>query len=191
MIIGLVGKAGSGKDTVGGMICEMDSSAVLTSFALPMKQFVQRVFAFSNEQVYGASDSRNVPDPRYPRPGKECLSPREALQTLGTEWGRALFTDVWADLGLREALELESRGKMVVFTDCRFVNEAEKIHAAGGVLWRISRVACVSSRHASEMEMDSAEMLSLIDLDIDNYFSIQDLRRDVARALDDSKAGDF
>lgn len=63
-IIGLVGRAGCGKDTVKQMLMEIIGAAPL-SFADPMKELAREVFEFSYEQLYGPSDARNHPDPRY------------------------------------------------------------------------------------------------------------------------------
>jgi hypothetical protein len=89
---------------------------------------------------------------------RQPLTPRLALQTLGTQWGRALDPDVWIRITLRRARALcLSRGarhagtripvdagypykiKGVAITDCRFPNEASAIRRAGGVIWRVDR----------------------------------------------------
>jgi hypothetical protein len=41
------------------------------------------------------------------------LTPREAMQTLGTEWGRACYEDVWAALGVRRALGWVVKGDSI------------------------------------------------------------------------------
>lgn len=46
------------------------------------------------------------PDP--PPAELEYLTPRHALQTLGTEWGRSCYQDTWVDYTLRVAKELLS-----------------------------------------------------------------------------------
>lgn len=175
MIIGLVGRAGSGKDTVGGMISRHLGNVHLLSFATPLKQFCRDVFDFSDEQLYGPSECRNAPDPRYPRADGTCLSPREALQTLGTEWGRACWPDVWATLGVRRAQGYHKAGHHAVFTDCRFINEAKAIRSMGGEVWRICRPSSdsVASTHPSELELSSPAMHSLLTGVIHNTDSLE------------------
>ena len=148
MIIGISGKAGSGKDTVADFLVR-DYSYVKVALADEMKRICMRVFDFSYEQLWGPSEKRNEPDLRYPRGEKqlfssgstlvyvdaECsialaeaaaqrplteaekerihdgyfkdfLTPRHALQQLGTEWGRSCYVNVWVDYALRVAKEL-------------------------------------------------------------------------------------
>jgi hypothetical protein len=121
---------GTGKDTVADALAD-EHSFVKVALADPMKRFCQDVYGFSRDQLWGPSSSRNAPDERYPREhtflGPEekkgicaccgwayvpdyklqCyLTPRYALQTLGTEWGRDCFNDTWAGYGMETARQL-------------------------------------------------------------------------------------
>lgn len=112
-IIALTGKAGSGKSTIADILVAQHGF-VAVSLADPMKRFLREIFDFSTDQLWGSSELRNAPDARYPAKvekfmGEEVahwdrpnhLTPRHALQKLGTEWGRAMFEDVWIDYALR------------------------------------------------------------------------------------------
>lgn len=126
MIVGVTGRAGSGKDTVADVLVK-EHGFVKIALADEIKRICRKVFDFSEEQLWGASSKRNEPDRRYPRdhssklsPHCECcgvdmdvfwdtpcyLTPRYALQQLGTEWGRNCYKNVWVDLTLRVAEEL-------------------------------------------------------------------------------------
>ncbi len=174
-LIALAGRAGSGKNTAAQML-----GAHEISFAEPMKRFCQEVFAFSDSQVWGPSEERNRPDPRY-----NGLTARHALQTLGTEWGRACYSDVWAELGVRRAQACGA--PLVVITDCRFVNEARVVRAAGGEVWRIVRpgagLSGAAGLHSSETEQESPEFLKLVTRVVANTGSIEDLRATVCELL--------
>lgn len=94
-----------------------------------------------------------------PKSAPPCfLTPRFALQSLGTEWGRTCFPDIWVKRVLEIANELlmgralyagmhgiHTRGitqsgiKGVAITDVRFLNEVEAIKAAGGKVVRVIR----------------------------------------------------
>lgn len=211
MIIGIVGKAGSGKDAVAGMI----PGAKRFSFADPLKEFCAEVFDWSREQLWGPSELRNVPDKRYPmagnRPsvpggpngcpncrgtsptcqycsggGTAYLTPRYALQQLGTEWGRHCYPDVWAQLGVRKAQAWGNRGygsKIAVFSDCRFINEAVAIRAAGGKIWCVTRsgsgLTGAAGTHPSEVEQEQIQA----DFELQNTGTLEDLKRAVNEAL--------
>lgn len=170
MIIGLSGVAGSGKSTVARYLAQHYSFSCV-AFAAPMKRFCAEVFDFSRDQLYGSSTSRNAPDPRYTRDDGVPLTPRYALQKLGTDWARHCHASVWVDLGLRTARKLmttpgldydDERGFLnvggyrcrgVAITDCRFKNELEAVRAAGGILWRCTRPGTLAGdMHPSERE---------------------------------------
>ncbi len=184
-IVALTGKAWSGKDTVAGFL-----GGKVMPFAGPIKEFCQQVFDFSDAQIWGPSQERNKPDVRYRRligyyaddtPQHEYLTPRYALQTLGTEWGRDCFEDIWADLGMRRAKAYLATHPLetVVIPDCRFVNEARAVRAAGGQVWRIVRpgagLSGAASAHQSEMEQESPEFNALVNVTIYNDGTLNDL----------------
>lgn len=129
-IIGIVGKAGSGKDAVADILVK-NHGFVRVALADPMKRFLRDVFQFSDEQLWGPSEKRNEADRRFPRKhstavyhGESCeccglnlwqahgvetqcyLTPRFALQQLGTEWGRAMSEDVSINLAMNDASQL-------------------------------------------------------------------------------------
>lgn len=200
-LIGLIGASGSGKDTVASFM-----PARRFSFAKPLKDICKSVFDFSDLQLFGPSEERNRPDTRYMRapcpmctgpmdrhlelacvgPGPLFLTPRHALQTLGTEWGRACYTDVWAELGVRQAVEWLAdapAGSTAVLTDCRFASEAKAIRAVGGQIWRVERPGHVLppeiAGHLSEQE----HLAIVPDLVIVNAGTLEDLQAKVRAAF--------
>lgn len=205
MIIGILGEAGSGKDTVGKLLVEHHGFYAL-AFADPLKLFCQWMFNWTDAQLWGPSEHRNAPDEalpfvRCPHCGhfsqnmteevlesspddslfcsicsefavqtewRTALSPRFALQHLGTEWARTLNSSCHLDFALRraqivsdgsvhhdplwEVLPYESvrrerwwsqkplvRAAGILITDCRFINEVEAIQATGGRVFRVVR----------------------------------------------------
>ena len=161
MIIGLSGGAGTGKDTVADILVEQHGFYKI-AFADEIKRICQKLFQFTDEQLWGPSSERNKPDPRYPVGGDltkqvaqglkiptefaaECLTPRHALQTLG-DWGRAKYKDVWVRLAMKEALRLykseihPGTGSWlagVVIPDCRFKDELDAVWGVEGKLVRV------------------------------------------------------
>lgn len=187
MIIGITGLcidpdgrrriAGAGKDSVAKLLMD-NYSFVSLAWADPMKRFCREVFEFSDDQLWGESEKRVLPDTRYLRPltrssdGGEYLTPRFALQTLGNDWGRGCYDRIWVDYAMRVIQRLQEGGYTydprdglrpciylqddpmvrpktnVVVSDLRYYNEAEAIKAAGGKLVRVRRL--VNTRFAEE-----------------------------------------
>ncbi len=135
-IIGLTGRAGAGKDTVADCLVQHHGYAK-HAFADPFKRFCQEVFGFTREQLWGPSELRNAPDPRW-----DGLTPRRALQQLGTEWGRAMHPDLWVRsllfAWMRNRVE-RRESEFWVVPDVRFKNELQLIRDSGGVVWKIIR----------------------------------------------------
>jgi len=126
------------------------------------------------------------------------LTPRYALQTLGTEWGRHCYSNVWIEYALRVAAKLAEGGYVyygdtglmggghgdsfppmnVVTPDLRFKNEVDTFRKAGAKLLRIVRpgagLAGSAGRHASEAEQESIPD-ELFDAVIVNNGTLDDL----------------
>lgn len=86
-IILLVGGSGSGKDTIGNIIAD-NYNAICIGQADPMKRFAKQVFEFSDKQLWGSSEERNV---KVAFDADTCWS---NLNLYGSEWIRNLFEDV-------------------------------------------------------------------------------------------------
>ncbi len=177
MIIALAGRAGCGKSTVASMVPD----SRVFSFADPMKLFCQQLFGWDKETLWGSSELRNKPDPRWVRPDGSLLTPRYALQTLGTEWGRNCSPDLWARAGVAMASAwVGETGFDAVLCDCRFVNEAQAVRDAGGEVWRIERpgagLAGEAALHPSELEQESEAFKALVTRTIVNDGSLDQLR---------------
>lgn len=139
MLIAFCGKAGAGKDTAAAALIRRGFKKI--AFADPLKEGVAAMLGIERSLL----EDRVYKETVLPGIGK---SPREMMQTVGTEWGRKLVHEnVWVNLAMARAAKHEN----VVFTDCRFDNEALAVHEAGGVVIQIERegVAPVAA-HASE-----------------------------------------
>lgn len=224
-IWGICGLAGSGKDTAADFLVR-NHNFVKVAFADPLKRICRDVFDFSEEQLWGPSAKRNEPDFRYPRAGLKgypfmdpqvaadiigpgtpaYLTPRYALQQLGTEWGRDCYPDIWVKYALRVAKRLNSGGhvysatrglssfslvgdtegafdrskRSVVISDVRFENEIRLIKEAGGKVFRMLRgtgLEGAAGLHRSEQEM-LAIPVDLFDHVIDNReWALEQLER--------------
>ncbi|HET8883030.1 MAG TPA: hypothetical protein VFM56_12715 [Solimonas sp.] len=176
-LIGLYSPAPqSGKSTAAGFLRERGYRAL--SFAGPLKRMISSLLldaGFSRDErshaLYG--DLKETPIPLF---GK---SPREMLQTLGTEWGRGLVKQsIWTDIAMLQAQKSESP---VVFDDMRFPNEFDAIKQAGGVCICIVRPGAEhSSGHASEGALNGHGF----DAYIANTGTVEDLKRKLDNALE-------
>lgn len=142
MIIGFCGKAGAGKSTAAAYLAERHGF-VRVRFADPLKDML-RALGLNEREIEG--DLKEMPCDLL-----KGTSPRRAMQTLGTEWGREIIhSDLWINAWSRRVNGLAR----VVVEDVRFNNEAMAIKRAGGKLCRIVRptVSSIASDHTSEKQ---------------------------------------
>lgn len=82
------------------------------------------------------------------------LTPRQIMQSLGTEFGReSIHKDIWASATAREVRRLLDEGHSVVVDDMRFDNEAEHFAEAdphGSVIQIVRPDAPPSNGHSSD-----------------------------------------
>jgi hypothetical protein len=141
-IIAFTGLAGSGKSTAAKHLTD-HRGFVRIRFAGPLKAMMAALGCTPDE-----IDGSRKETPCELLGGK---TPRHAMQTLGTEWGRDLIApDLWIR-AFNAALAKVPAGVPVVVDDCRFPNEADAILANSGILVRIERPgAGTASVHSSE-----------------------------------------
>ncbi len=73
-------------------------------------------------------------------PGFKTVTPRQIMQTLGTDWGReAIDQDLWTKVAAAKIEGLRDKGIDVVIDDLRFPNEYDLIASLGGTLVRVVR----------------------------------------------------
>ena len=121
--IGLIGLAGSGKDTAAEALLGRNFHRV--AFADRVKNLA---FDFGWD---GFKDERG----------------RKLLQDLGMA-GRAYNPSIWIDYVDEETVGFGNH----VFTDVRFQNEADYIRKLGGIIVRIVRPGIIAQNHESELK---------------------------------------
>ena len=173
MIVGLTGRKGCGKSSVANIFRDRLGYEVL-SFASPIKDML-RVLGLGDAELNDPVIKEIVLD-EY---GK---SPREMMQLLGTEFGRAMIkNNIWVT-----ALEKQiDEDKNYVIDDVRFPNEAAMIHANGGKVVRVYRPMQeeeAEDSHISEAGIDSEQ----IDYELRNSSCyVTDLEHTVVKTLED------
>ena len=140
-LLGITGRAGSGKSTAAQVL--IDDGWHRVKFAGPLKAMM-RAIGLTDDHIEGAL--KEVPCDMLG--GK---TPRHAMQTLGTEWGRnCIAPDLWIDLARREIIAAMMRGQSVVVDDVRFENEAALIRELGGMVLCLQREGSGAGSHPSE-----------------------------------------
>lgn len=138
-LIGLIGRARSGKDTVAGYLARRHMFAHI-AFADPVKEMLEVAFG----DLFRDGDREKPIDWL----GK---SPRQLMQTLGTEWGRnRVHPELWVLLTEQKVKHFVELDMPLVISDVRFHNEADMILKHGGELWQIQRDGASVAEHISE-----------------------------------------
>jgi hypothetical protein len=176
ILIGLTGYAGTGKDTVRSLL-EQDHDFDGIAFADPIRDMLG-VLLDSMEIPRDWMIERDLKEQDIPSLG---VSYRKMAQALGTEWGRALNSDLWLDIAAEKIRVCQQYGNPgVVISDVRFVNEAQWIKAQGGLIWKIIRPDVEPVReHVSEGLIASLPY----DYVIDNCSTVENLAMAVDSAL--------
>jgi hypothetical protein len=139
MIIGIVGFIGSGKGTVSDILVDQYGFQK-ESFAAGVKDAVSSIFDWPRHMLEGdtkeSRDWREQPDAWWSEKLRHDLTPRYALQLMGTEAGRDVFhPDLWI-LSLMKRLDSTVD---YVISDVRFPNEIQRIKEMGGYIVRVRR----------------------------------------------------
>ena len=143
-LIGIAGRARTGKDTtVDFLIAQYGGYRY--SFADPLRAMLKVGLGIDMDDTYWKMNKENT------IPALGC-SPRQLLQTLGTEWGRQqVHPDVWL---IMASDMLHRRGRGMVISDIRFENEAAWVRKHDGVVIHQERDAAPAIReHASEVPL--------------------------------------
>jgi hypothetical protein len=138
-LVALTGAAGSGKSTATRYLVE-HHGYTLVKFAGPLKDML-RAIGLDDDEIEGGLKEA----PSEMLCGK---TPRHAMQTLGTQWGRdCIGEDFWIRLWRYRAAMVGGR---VVVDDCRFPNEAQAIRELGGIIIKLDGRGGIAGNHASE-----------------------------------------
>ena len=143
MILGLTGRMGAGKDTVAHRLAIMlhpDTAVERRAFADPLKESVCALFGIRRWQL---ELMKNDPDAYielsapYSNVNTTRVTPREFMQRYGLEAHREVFVDdFWLDLTLPKHTITPTK-TLIVVTDCRFPNEAERVKELGGIVFEV------------------------------------------------------
>jgi hypothetical protein len=187
MIVGITGFMFSGKDSVADFIMQKTCETMAFrkySFAKPLKETAMALFGWSEEQVYD-QDLKSIVDPLW------GISPRQALQYLGTDVMREFFPTLNPEFQKKVGHSFWVKrfqkwyetqpNKNIVIPDVRFPQEVDIIKNLGGIIIRVKRTSVIPRviSHPSE----DIDALRGIDIIIDNNGGINDLWTNTEVAL--------
>lgn len=154
-VILLTGRSGAGKSTVAEILVRRFGFYGI-AIASPMKHLLRNL-GVSGGALYGSASAREAPSDALG--GRTA---REALQSLGTDWGRAFYEDIWIQAAMRQAhymTDSNNATRGIVISDGRFPNELKWARDAGAYLWRVKPWREIDDtsamrQHVSETSLD-------------------------------------
>jgi len=143
------------------------------NFADPLKRMCMGLFGLTREQCYGTDEEKNsltdilwddIPivltggkfqtfDGSKSNSGP--MTAREFMQTFGTNICRRIKNDVWVSLCINQIKE--ENPNLALIGDCRFKNEIDIVHEAGGKVIYFTRNSESSDGHDSEKASEYKE----------------------------------
>lgn len=150
-LVAFIGAIGAGKSTAASIFTAGNQFKRI-SFADPLKSMLNGL-GLSYEDLYGTEKET----PSLLLSGK---TPRFAMQTLGTEWGRDIISqELWVNAWLHRVSCNVEAGTVV--DDMRFANEYSAVRSLGGIVVKIVRQdkdsnnARTDDAHASEAAFEN------------------------------------
>jgi hypothetical protein len=175
VIIGLVGKPQVGKTTIAKYLSSAFDYKWLR-FSDGLKKMLMLGLGLLQEEVDGA-----LKDKACEKLGGK--TPRHAMRTLGTEWGRELvYPDIWVKCVERE-MKVSSHTRFVI-DDVRFVNELKWLQSMTDyriLMIKVVRETGREDKHVSDTQLDHFNMYDYVIANKGE--SLEELYKEVTRIL--------
>ena len=128
------------------------------NFADPLKRMCIALFGLDREQCYGTDEQKNSltdilwdnvsHDGQRGSDSSGRMTAREFMQFFGTNICRRIKDDVWVSLCIKQIKD--ENPNLALIGDCRFKNEIDVVHEAGGKVIYFTRNSESSDGHDSE-----------------------------------------
>lgn len=176
MIVGIAGRAGSGKGELIKYLCTKYPDKYATyAFADPLKAQVMRVFGLTQHQVSTQEGKASKLDSSIWVNGQLATTPRELLQIVGTQMRTLQGADYWVNKARQYMNTYANSPKCLLIDGVRFENEIAAIESVGGVLCWVDRDVPIM---AHESERDMSIYASYL---IGNKGTLQQFHQDIDR----------
>ena len=187
LIIGISGKARSGKDTVAQILRNNGlNEANLTTivhFADVLKYTLARLCS-TRDCMISHNDFTTTEGKQKTIPWLDNMTHRELLQRFGTAIREEVHPDFWVKVCIHhlEFIQPNYLKKYdLIVPDVRFPNEKKAIEDLGGIVIRVERPGIDSGNHISETALDDAEFCHTIQ----NDGTLEELETKVKEFLND------
>lgn len=205
-LIALTGFAGTGKDTIAGLL-SMHFGFRVMAFADALRAEVAEAFGvdpmfltdprLKNEPINALAMGRaplgflgavalSVGNEARTPAGyisnawlDTPRSPRQVLQWWGTEYRRRQSPRYWTGIVTQRVNEARRNGEArIVLTDCRFENEADTVRAMGGLIWQVKRPGIDATNTPEGMHASATDGTAFgPDAVINNIYDIRHLQQ--------------
>jgi hypothetical protein len=176
--IALLGKSGSGKDTVFKFLQDFGFNQI--SIAKRIKDIVADLYGFPREWC----DDRDKKFKVIPEWG---CSPVDLLQCLALDF-RKVNGDKNRDVLCLDAIKKFNNLDQTVVTDCRYISDViffkERDYKIVKVLGKKREDKIADQSHQSEAEMETDEMDKLVDIFLENIGTLDELKAKVVKLYD-------
>ena len=190
-LILLVGKKGSGKDTIADYL--VTKNWIKLSFGDCLKNALKILFDFSDDQLWG--NKKEKIDDQWE------ITPRYLLQTLGTDFLRDFLGDkINLEITVntkkykcsyhikrlhQQVIKLLDQGKNVVIADTRFQDEINWGKLLNGKIIKINRPIKKDNKFSNH-KSENIKILKYIDFEITNNMSKKVLYQKIKKLLFDN-----
>jgi len=181
-LIAICGPISSGKSSLARKLHKKDGYRI-TPLAEPIRRMIAELISYQGTSWQEAWNwVTDTVLKETPCPYLNNQTPRFAMQTLGTEWGRTfLDANIWIN-AQKNHTKNEDLYPKVVIDDMRFLNEAKEIKDRGGLILALDRPGLESSPAAAH---ESEQNLAILfrDATIYNDGTLDDLYKDVSEKI--------